>query len=103
MPSRWLLLLPWGDTHWVTDGELHHVLATLKGEKDDILFGGGDIVPVDGKDLVSSTNPAILECWAVRELRRQPDNTRVAHCTDTDGASACTVLLRSVSLDCVLC
>lgn len=59
----------------MADGELYHILATLKGEKDDILFGGGDIVPVDGKDLVSSTNAAILERRAVRELRRQPDNT----------------------------
>ena len=43
-----LLFLGWCGTHRVADGEFDHVLAPLESEKDDILFGSGDVVPVDG-------------------------------------------------------
>ena len=55
----------------MTDGEFDHILAPLKGEKDNVLSGCGDVMAVDGKDLVSSTNATVLEGRAVRELHRE--------------------------------
>ena len=80
MTFQRLVFLPWGDAHRVTDGEFDHILAPLKGEKDNVLSGCGDVMAVDCKDLVSSTNATVLESRAVRELHRETSRQAQVSC-----------------------
>lgn len=80
MASQRLVFLPWGDAHRVTDGEFDHILAPLESEIDNILSGCGDVMAVDGKDLVSSPNATVLESRAMRKLHRETSPQAIGMC-----------------------